>query len=147
MQSDSRKSFKPKSASWVAAMVAMVSDLAGRSGHDQGGREVVKWWSMREPKRGDADMDSQARVVAVRRFDTARLVARHGRRGWLAMVDEDGESCDCAKAARIVLVTGSRSCTYFGTMQAACLISDAAMAKIWPGALSPVIGAGCWWIR
>jgi hypothetical protein len=50
----------------------MVSDLDGRSGHDQGGREVVKWWSMREPKRDDAGMDSQARVAAARRFDTAR---------------------------------------------------------------------------
>jgi hypothetical protein len=72
MQSNSRKSLKPRSASWVAAMVAMVSDLDGRSGHDQGGREVVKWWSMREPKRDDAGMDSQARVAAARRFDTAR---------------------------------------------------------------------------
>ncbi|KAH8130307.1 hypothetical protein LI328DRAFT_26192 [Trichoderma asperelloides] len=69
MQPDSRRSLKPKSASWVAAMVAMVSGLDGRSGHDQGGRAVVKWWSMREPKRDDAGMDSQARVAAARRFD------------------------------------------------------------------------------
>lgn len=63
-QSDSRKSLKPKSASWVAAMVAIVRDLDGRSGHDQGGSEVVKWWRMREPRRDDAGMDSQARVAA-----------------------------------------------------------------------------------
>lgn len=79
---DSRKSLKPKPASWVAAMVAMVGDLDGRSGHDQGGSEVVKWWSMREPRRDDADMDSQTRVAAARRFDTARWSRDTG--------DEDG---------------------------------------------------------
>jgi hypothetical protein len=59
------------------------------------------------------------------------------------MVDEDGQSCDCAKAARIILVA---DVPWYHAMQAAW-ISHAAMAKIWPGALSPVIGAGHWWIR
>lgn len=70
-------------------MVAMVRDLDGRSGHDQGGREVVKWWSMREPKRDDAGMDSQARVAAARRFDTARQSRDTGNevggRWWMKM--------------------------------------------------------------
>lgn len=51
------------------------------------------------------------------------------------------ESCDCAKDA-------NRNCycsTLVHAAQAASLIwiRHAAMAKIWPGTLSPVIGAGC----
>lgn len=144
-QSDSRKSLKPKSASWVAAMVAMVSDLDGRSGHDQGGSEVVKWWSMREPRRGDADMDSQARVAADRRFDTARWSRDTG--------DEDGWRW-WMKMERVAIVPRppeqfllQTACTLVPCHAGSLDIRHAAMAKIWPGALSPVIGAGCRWIR
>lgn len=115
LKSDSRKSLKPKLASWVAAMVAMVSDLDGRSGHDQGSRwersrQVVEY-ARAQARRCGHGFAGQSRGGPAVRYGL--LVARHGRRVWLAMGDEDGQSCDCAKAARTILVA---DWMYLGTM-------------------------------